>query len=262
MLDLKFKMRLFKRENGIWYVEFERGKKKSLRTKDKALAQKLFNKIKRDYLKGKIILLSEGKKIRLSEFIEEYLTWARENRSEETYKKAAYTLNKFKEHIGDVYVKSLTKKHLDEYVSFLLAQSVSRTTANIHIRTIKSALSKAVEWEYVSKHPFEGYKQLKVHQKPPRFLLPEDIVKVEEMIDDDFWLFVFRIFIYTGMRLGEVLNRNIIKVEKTKTFQTRIIPIHPKLRTELEARMPAMGKVVPYAKPTIEHRLLFQKSRI
>lgn len=264
MLDLKLNMRLFKRENGIWYVEFERGKKKSLRTKDKALAKKLFNKIKRDYLKGKIILLSEGKKIRLSEFIEEYLDWARENRSDETYKKARYVLHKLKDHTGNIYVKSLTKKHLDEYVSSLLAQDISRTTINIHIRTIKSAITKAVEWEYVSKHPFDGYKQLKIHQKPPRFLLPGDIAKVEKAIDNELWLFIFRLFIYTGMRLGEIhrlqwkhidLNRNIIKVEKTKTFQSRIIPIHPRLRAELEARMPAMGKVVPYAIPTIEHKL-------
>ncbi|EDP73293.1 site-specific integrase [Hydrogenivirga sp. 128-5-R1-1] len=257
-------MRLFKRENGIYYVEFERGKKRSLKTKDKALAQRLFNQLKREYLKGKIILLSEGKKIKLSEFIEEYLEWCRENRSDETFKKARYVLQKLKDHTGDIYIKALTKKHLDEYVSTLLAQGISRTTINIHIRTIKSALTKAVEWEYVQNHPLEGYKQLKVHQTPPRFLLPEDIAKVEKVIDDEFWLFVFRLFVYTGMRLGEIhklrwkhidLNRNVIKVEKTKTFQSRVIPIHPKLRAELEARTPAMGKVVPYAKPTIEHKL-------
>jgi len=38
-------MQLFKRENGTWYVQFERGKKLSLKTKDAALAQQLFRKI-------------------------------------------------------------------------------------------------------------------------------------------------------------------------------------------------------------------------
>ncbi|WP_456382585.1 tyrosine-type recombinase/integrase [Persephonella sp.] len=264
MLDLKI-MRLYQRENGIWYVEFKRGKKKSLRTRNKSEALRAYNKLKKRYLEGKILpLLQDGKKIKLSEFTQEYIEWTQENRSEETVKKANYTLNKLREIVGDIYIKNLTKRHLDNYVSHMLAQGLSRTTVNIHIRTIKSAFTKAVEWEYVKSHPFEGYKLLKVQQKPPRFLLPEQIEQVEEVIDNDFWLFVFRLFIYTGMRLGEIwnlqwkhidLNRNVIIVEKTKTFQSRIIPIHPKLREELEKRYPAMGKVVPYAKPTIERRL-------
>ncbi len=257
-------MRLFRRENGIWYVEFERGKKRSLKTKDKALAQRLFNQLKREYIKGKIVLFSEGQNIKLSQFIEEYLNWCKENRSAETYRKAYYTLTQFLNVAGDVYLKSLTKKHIDDYVSYQLGRGISRTTINIHIRTIKSALTKAIEWEYIKKHPFEGYKQLKTHKKHPKFLLPEDIAKIEKVIDNEFWLFVFRIFIYTGMRLGEVqrlrwehidIKRNVIVVEKSKSFQSRIIPIHPRLRAELEARLPAVGRVVNYASSTIEHKL-------
>ncbi|EDP73902.1 tyrosine-type recombinase/integrase, partial [Hydrogenivirga sp. 128-5-R1-1] len=216
------------------------------------------------YLKGKIILLSEGKKIKLSEFIEEYLEWCRENRSDETFKKAQYVLNKFKDYIGDIYVKSINKKHMDDYISKLLSEGLSRTTANIHIRTIKSALTKAVEWEYVKEHPLRGYKLLKIQQKPPKFLLPQQIKEVEKIIDEEIWQFVFRLFIYTGMRLGEItrlkwehinLNREIITVEKSKSFHSRVIPIHPTLKKDIIRYKKDIGKVVPFKRRYIQERL-------
>ncbi|WP_456459842.1 tyrosine-type recombinase/integrase [Desulfurobacterium sp.] len=261
---IKVSMRLFQRENGIWYVEFKRGHKKSLRTRNKAEAVRLFNKLKREYLAGKLIVLKEGRKVLLSEFIPEYLDWARENLAPATYRKRLYVLNNFKEIVGDTYLKSLTRKHLDEYVSHLLATGVSRNTVNTHIRHLKASLTKAVEWEFAREHPFKGYKLLRVQQKPPTFLFPEQIGKVLKVIDDEFWVFVFKIFIYTGMRLSEVANlrwndvdlrRGVIVVKKTKNYQTRIIPIHPKLREEIEKRLPAVGKVVPCCKDYIYHKI-------
>ena len=62
-------MRLFRRENGIWYVEFERGKKKSLGTRDKKLAERIFKEPQKEALKGKLILLEKTQRITLDEFI-------------------------------------------------------------------------------------------------------------------------------------------------------------------------------------------------
>ncbi len=261
---IKVNMRLFQRENGIWYVEFGRGKKKSLRTRNKAEAVRLFNKLKREYLAGKLIILKQGRKIPLSEFTSEYLDWAKENRSRETYVKARHTLNRLKEVVGDVFIQNLSKRHLDEYVSYLLSCGLSRVTVNVHIRTLKAAFSKAVEWEYLKQNPFKGYKLLKVQQKPPRFLLPNQVKQVEAVIDKEEWLFIFRLLVYTGMRIGEAvrlnwkdidLERGIITVKKTKNFQSRVIPIHPKLKQELLKRYPAVGKVIGYSRDHIEHKL-------
>ena len=261
---IKVSMRLFQRENGIQYVEFERGKKKSLRTRNKAEAIRLFNKLKREYLAGRLIILKEGTKVPLSQFTQEYLEWAKENRSEETYTKARHTLNRLREVVGDVFIQNLSKRHLDEYVSHLLSCGLSRVTVNVHIRTLKAALSKAVEWEYIKENPFKGYKLLKVQQKPPRFLLPDQIKQVEDVIDKEEWLFIFRFLVYTGMRIGEAvrlnwrdvdLERGIITVKKTKNFQSRVIPIHQNLKRELLKRHPAVGRVILYSRDHIEHKL-------
>jgi len=257
-------MRLFQRENGIWYVEFKRGHKKSLRTRNKAEALRLFNKLKREYLAGRLLVLKEGTKVPFSQFTHEYLDWVKNNRSEETFTKARHVLNRFREVVGDLYLTAITKRHIDEYVNHLLNCRLSKVTVNVHIRTLKAALSKAVEWEYLKENPMRGYKQLKVQQKPPRFLLPQDIAKVEEVIDKEEWLFIFRFLIYTGMRIGEAvrlrwedidLERGLIAVRKSKNFQSRVVPIHPNLKQELLNRYPAVGKVVPYGRDYIEHKL-------
>jgi integrase len=257
-------MRLFQRENGIWYVEFGRGKKKSLRTRNKAEAVRLFNKLKREHLAGRLIVLKEGRKVLLSEFIPEYLDWARENLAPATYRKRVYVLKNFKEIVGDIYLQSFSARHMDEYVSQLLATGISRNTVNTHIRHIKASLTKAIEWELIKEHPLKGYKLLRVQRRPPAFLLPEQIEKVLQVIDNEFWAFVFKIFIYTGMRLSEVANlywrdidlrRGVITVRKAKNYQARIIPIHPKLREGIEKRVPAVGKVVPYCKDYIYHKI-------
>ncbi|OMH39840.1 tyrosine-type recombinase/integrase [Desulfurobacterium indicum] len=261
---IKVSMRLFQRENGIWYVEFGRAKKKSLRTRNRAEAVRIFNKLKREYLAGRLIVLKEGIKVPLSQFVQEYLEWTKNNRSEETYTKARHVLNRLREVVGDIYIQNFTKRHMDEYVNHLLEYGLSKVTVNVHIRTIKAALSKAVEWEYLKENPLRGYKQLKVQQKPPRFLLPEQIKKVEEVIDKEEWLFIFRFLVYTGIRIGEAikinwkdvdLERGVITVRKSKNFQSRVIPIHPNLKQELLNRYPAVGKVIPYSRDYIEHKL-------
>jgi integrase len=261
---IKVNMRLFQRENGVWYVEFRRGKKKSLRTRNKAEALRLFNKLRREYLAGKLIIFRQEPRITFLEFEREYLDWCENNRSAETFQKAKHVLRLFRETVGNLSLASLRRKHLDDYVSHLLQLGYSRVTVNIHIRTIKAALSKAVEWEYIGTSPFSGYKQLKVHQKPPRFLMPHEVRKIEETIDKPEWLLVFRLLIYTGIRRGELtellwkdidLERGLITIRKTKNFQSRVIPIHPNLKRELLKWHPAVGKVVSFSKYYITQKL-------
>jgi len=259
-------MRLFQRENGIWYVEFTRGKKRSLRTKNKREAVRIFNQLRKEHLAGRLNIPLYCKKVLLSEFSEEYLEWCEVNRSTETFKKARFCLRKFQEVVGDVFIHTLSRKHLDIYVNHLLAKRLSHVTINVHIRTLKSVFSKAVEWEYLERNPFAGYKQLQTQQKPPRFLLPEEVRKIEKVIDEEIWKFIFRFLVYTGLRIGEAcslqwkdvdFSRNVIIVEKSKNFRSRTVPIHPKLREELlkQYEKKERDKVFPFSKSYVERRL-------
>ncbi|KJU86046.1 hypothetical protein MBAV_001760, partial [Candidatus Magnetobacterium bavaricum] len=51
-------MRLFKREdNGIWYVQLTRTQKRSLQTRDEREAKMRFIALKREAVKGKLVVL-------------------------------------------------------------------------------------------------------------------------------------------------------------------------------------------------------------
>ena len=62
---MNIRMRLYTR-NGWYYVEFFRGKTKSLKTQDADVAQDLFKEIKREHLRGRIIQLDHAKRVSLA----------------------------------------------------------------------------------------------------------------------------------------------------------------------------------------------------
>ena len=66
-------MRLFKRQsNGVWYVSLARGKEKSLKTKDKSIAETIFRRLKKEILLGKVISLEKQENPKFSQFRKEY----------------------------------------------------------------------------------------------------------------------------------------------------------------------------------------------
>lgn len=264
MLDLKI-MRLFKRENGIYYVEFKRGKKMSLKTKDKSEAIRLFNKLKRQYLEGKLLhLIKDGKNILFSTYLKEFLEWSESYHRWQTYYMNRHISNKFIQAVGDKFLSAYKKRDLDLYVQRLRQEKFKPSSINIHIRHIKAIFNKAVEWEYLQVNPFSNYKGVKQQEKPPRFLTKEEIKKIEQVIDDESLLFLFRFLIYTGARRGEALGltykdidlkNNLITFKETKTYRSRSVPIHPVLREEFEKRKNNVGRVFPYRADYVTHKL-------
>ena len=56
---MKVSMRLFKRKNnGVYYVEFDRGQVRSLKTKDEGEAKELYVAIREEYLAGRLEQIS------------------------------------------------------------------------------------------------------------------------------------------------------------------------------------------------------------
>jgi hypothetical protein len=70
---MKSRPRLETRANGYYYIYFDRLHQKSLKTRDKNEATRLFNQEKDLIRNGKIIELDKSKYIKVSEFKVEYL---------------------------------------------------------------------------------------------------------------------------------------------------------------------------------------------
>ncbi|MGE4479292.1 MAG: tyrosine-type recombinase/integrase [Deferribacterales bacterium] len=245
-------MRLFKRENGTWYIQFERGNKKSLKTKNKLEAQRIYNEYVKQAMDGKIVNLHNSEF--LSEFKESCLDDIKATKSAAYHTSMTYSLDAFLDITGDKEISKLTKRDMAKFVEHRLASGKSKTTVNIDIRNVKSALSKAVEWELISKNPMHGYKQLRIDRKAPAFLTMEDIPKVADKIEHPVVKQAFYFYLLTGCRREEIisltwkdidLKNNRIHIKKTKTHLDRHIPINSNLKSMIESIEHRVGYLFP-----------------
>jgi len=89
---MKIGMRLFSRKLkdgklGNYYVEFDGGERRSLKTKDKVQAKRMFRKLEREYLFKKVsILTGAGSSKPLGEYRDEFLEWSENNQPYQTFR--------------------------------------------------------------------------------------------------------------------------------------------------------------------------------
>lgn len=244
-------MRLFKRENGIYYIEFKRGRWKSLKTKNKELAQKAFKRLQKQLLLGRVVSIDPEKNISVNDFIKDYLRVTGTGKASPSKRSDRLSLDTFVETLtgrsGARPINTVTRKHLDEMISTLQTRGLKAESINTYIRRIKAAFNKAVEWKYITANPFLKVKQVKVEKKKPRFLYGKEIKKLFAAItDQDFKNMVF-FYINTGLRRAELVrlkwgdiieleNSYTIWVRKTKTSTERTVEATPAI-TALIDRM-------------------------
>ncbi|MCI4625028.1 MAG: tyrosine-type recombinase/integrase [Candidatus Magnetoovum sp. WYHC-5] len=232
-------MRLFQRENGTWYAEMERDKRISLRTKDKTLAQRLFNQLKKDYLKSKIFQLEDKKIIKLSIFTDEFLKYIKDNRTHDTYRAYSLALRTLKEYIGDIELSVINVQKIDKFISSLNQKKLKKVSINNYIRHLKSAFQKAVDWEYIKSNPFKNVKPYQIINIP-RYLSQDEIDKLLTVIKDEEFKIMILLFLNTGMRRKELLNlewtdikTDYIHLKKTKRNLERAFPMTDKTKALL-----------------------------
>ena len=128
-------------------------------------------------------------------------------------------------------------------------ESISARTLNLELKTLKSMFKYGTTSGLSGINPFEDVKLLKVDKKKlPKFLSRDECTRfMESCLEED--RFVFRTFLNTGMRMGELLNLQWRDVDleqchiriQAKTFWEpksgeRIIPLAPVLTEELLER--------------------------
>ncbi len=263
MLDLK--MKLFRRKNGYWYIRFERGKEKSLRTKDKRLAERLFREIQKEALKGRLVLLEKRERISLKEFFKEYLAWSEQNKSLETVKKEKWIFKGFLDYCGDKPLRAIRSKDVELFLAFLRAKGRKPSGINIDYRHLKAAFNKARDWGYIKENPFTRVKPLKVPHQPPKFLKKEEVEKLFTLVkqrEPEFYHYI-RFLLETGCRRNEILYLRWEDVDlkagririKGKGSKVRFIPIHSSLRELLMDIGPKnKGKIFKWNFSTVTHK--------
>ncbi len=245
-------MRLICR-NGIFYIEYRRGKKKSLKTRDPQLAKRIFKHLEREYLAGKLIQL-EGKAPSLSKFTEQYIQSRERIRSENTIRIDRDALNKLLEYTGDIPLNHLSTYRCEQFIEHLLKKGFNPTTINIIIRSLKAAFNKAVKWDIINKSPFRNIQMIPVKDTLPKALTQDQVKALLSVIDNrEFKEYVYTC-LYTGARRTEVAKlrwediKNIgsdtwvIVFRKTKD-ENKVIPMAENLKKILFYRKQDVGPV-------------------
>lgn len=250
---MKINMRLFQRTNGNWYVEFGRGKTRSLKTTDKGEAKRLFAAVRAEYLAGRLSEIRGESTVTLGDFRAEYDKWARSVREQKTYKADMLALSKLVDIVGEgTRLDKITLKHADMMIAACKDRRNKPGTINAYIRHLRAVFNKVVEWKYLPASPFRNLAELPKEQKAPQFIPASDVTAFLANIANIDERRILTAYIYTGRRRAELLrlewrhvdmDRQEYFVERSKAHLSKWYPMHPMFKAVLEAIGRGDGRV-------------------
>lgn len=261
---MKVSMKLRKRpRDGIWYVEFDDRRRKSLKTKDYNEARRLYAAIKEAVLEGKISRIKQECRTTLADFQKEYQEWIDKGgrRSRSTARADLLALSKLVNVAGpSCRLDRLNQKHLD----LVVAEAQTVGTANNYLRHIRTVFNRAVSWKHLEQNPFRHAKELPKEKKPPVYIQPGDVPRFIASIKDTDERRLVTSYIYTGKRRSELLalrwehvnmEREEYYIERSKAHLSKWYPMHPIFKAVLESLPNREGRVFPrWSHPdTISH---------
>lgn len=260
-------MRLFKRDNGYWYVSLKRKHQRSLNTKDESVARGIYRKIKKEVLMGRVVSLDKDKKIPFEEFVKEYIEYRKNvGKEDATVRLDEIALKKFKDYVGNKVMNMVNARDVDGFHAHVLSTGCKPTSLNLYIRHLKTAFKTALRWGYITQNFYADVKQMSVSEKYDRILRNDEILILLKTIDDiDFRYYVLWA-LFTGCRAGDILSITWEKVESDCIFvwdrknkKDREEPIIPDFKPIVERMRKKKGKVFPKWKLVSSVSHLFKK---
>ena len=201
-----FAMRLYD-QRGIYYVEFDGGRRRSLKTRDKAEAKRIFAQIKKEWLAGKLAHLTGQCQKTLGEFSDEYLKWAEPVQPRSTFRANRLALDKLRHYAGDsCALDRISRKHIDQMLSDGRRAKLSVASLNNYTRHARAVFNKAVEWGYIQFNPLKDAKEQRLPSRPPEFLSLKDAQALIASIKDIDLRRIVVAYLATGRRRSELIN--------------------------------------------------------
>lgn len=262
---MKIPMRLFT-HRGIFYVEVN-GKRKSLKTRDSNKARRLFNKVKREYLAGRVHQLLGRCTMTVGRYRDEFLKWADDVQPRATFRANKLVLEKLVHQAGEkITLDRVSRKHLDLMIAETAKAGRAVATVNNYIRHARASLNKAVEWGYIQRNPLAGAREIRTERRQPAFLDRKTAVRFLKGIKNVALRRIATALIATGRRRAELLalewkdvdlEAGQYLIRKSKTHLSRWYPINGIFRAVLMAIGPGEGRVFrKWAHPdTISHKV-------
>jgi integrase len=222
---------------------------KSTGTSDPRIAKQILHDIQGKIARGKFDLdVYERKHLKLSEFFEEYFSFAKSFKRASTIYNERSIAKAFVSFVGDCELGVLENPRLLDKWKAETLSNLSPATFNIRRRFLQAAFTVAVRWKYLEANPFKGLAKAPYSEKR-LFMTDEELAEIFKLIDKDLqtlrvkkhivFLTKFRMFLIfllnTGLRRQEALSlamkdidfrRNAIYVVHSKTNYMRTVPLN------------------------------------
>ncbi len=145
--------------------------------------------------------------------------------------------------IGCKELRQISLRNLEDF-KIAIAEKTSKVTANIYLRTLKSAFYFAVKLGVLSENIFTAIKQFPIPERQKLSFEPEELKVLFDAIEEPYLKRIVFFALYSGARIGEILNiqwynistaKNWIHISNkndflTKTRKERHIPLFAKLK--------------------------------
>ncbi len=238
---------LYKRGN-VWWIRYAgldgRIRFESSCSASFKAAQALLIQRKKDIQEGKEpIPVKKIENHTFNELATHYEQWAERQRS---FKSKKSFVKQLKKSFGNLPLRRITTRLVEEYQSKLLAEDKAPATINRHLATMKHMFTKAVEWEMVEEEAQKKVRRVK--------LLPENNRRLRYLSKEECGVLlgycshhirpIVITALNTGMRKGEILSlewekhvdlkHGFILLDVTKNGERREIPINRTLRETLQ----------------------------
>jgi len=184
----------------------------------------------------------------VEDFIQEYLQYAKNNKSRASYERNEIVLRTFQEFLQVDRLRAISPAMIEAYKGHRLKGGTKPSTINTELNTIKAMLNKAVAWGHLAKNPAHGIKRLKEARRKVRFLSPEEIRGLLEASGARMRL-IIAAMLYTGLRRNELIHlawedmdfdKKILSVQAKegwhpKDYEVRRIPLNDRILGLLKA---------------------------
>lgn len=225
---------LFKRQNGFYYIVYRDGIRRvwlSTHTRVQEEANELYRSIKPS--------LESPKIVRLQELADELLKFAKLNYRKGTVDLFGISFEKFIKCVGNKPLRFVSPMDIEMFKEHLL-QQIKKVSANVYLRTLKTAFNTAIRLKLIQNNPFMGCRLFRIPPQDPIYIPKEEIAKVLFAIHDRSFRDLVLFAAMTGMRRGELvslrwtdidLNARLIHIRNNDDFtvkgmRRRSIPIN------------------------------------
>lgn len=166
-------------------------------------------------------------KITMTELIDEWLKYIKNNIGIKTYTEYNRNCNNIKQSIGHIKVKDINAKILEDFYNELKTckgkgkskEGYSEKTIKHHYTLISEILNCAVKWGYLYHNLNKSVTPIKVHRKEIQCYSPEDVEKLLNVLQNESIKYqaIILLAIDSGCRRGEItgLNWEDIDFEKS-----------------------------------------------